>query len=127
MAATFVTSKWEQRAPEGLALFRVFLGGPNVGRLLERGDAELARVAADELTRFVPLSGAPVLSRVYRHEWASPQPTVGHIARRATLGAAVGDVPGLYVAASGIDGVGIPDCVKQAKAIARAIAPDRVV
>jgi oxygen-dependent protoporphyrinogen oxidase len=124
LAATFVTSKWAGRAPEGVALFRVFLGGPNVPSLLAKDDRELVRIARAELAQYVPVAGEPSFSRVYRHERASPQPTVGHIVRRAKLAAAVAAVDGLHVAASGIDGVGIPDCVRQARAIAQAIAAD---
>lgn len=124
IAATFVTSKWAHRGPEGKVLFRAFLGGADIEALLQREDDELARIARDELASFVSTEGAPLFARVYRHVRASPQPTVGHHARRAKLEGALSRIPGLYVAASGVDGVGIPDCIKQAKAIARSITAD---
>ncbi len=122
VATTFVTSKWEDRGPPGQVLFRAFLGGDAIDDLLEREDDELVRIAREELGAFVPLAGEPTLARVYRHRLASPQPHVGHYARRAKLLAELARFPGLYVAAGAVDGVGIPDCVRQARAVAAQIA-----
>jgi oxygen-dependent protoporphyrinogen oxidase len=121
MAATFVSSKWEGRAPGEMALFRVFLGGEKVDALLERDDAELLALAQSELSEYVPVSSRPVMTRVVRHRLASPQPTVGHLVRRTKLRALLANCPGLHVAASGVEGVGIPDCIRQARAVADAI------
>jgi oxygen-dependent protoporphyrinogen oxidase len=51
---------------------------------------------------------------------------VGHLGRVRRLREALARHPGLYVAGSGFEGVGIPDCVKQAEAISdRILAPTR--
>ena len=42
-SATWVSSKWEGRAPEGHVLMRTFFGGPAGEEALDRDDDELAR------------------------------------------------------------------------------------
>jgi oxygen-dependent protoporphyrinogen oxidase len=121
LAATWVTSKWEGRAPEGHVLMRVFFGGSWGQAVLERDDGELARVAVEELRRFVRIDGAPLFTRVFRFDQASPQPLVGHLGRFARIEDRLARWPGLYVAGNGYDGVGIPDCIKQAQRIAARI------
>ncbi len=121
IAGTFVSSKWAGRAPAELPLFRAFLGGSRIHELLERDDADLVRLARRELGEFIGATAEPVFARVYRHRLASPQPTVGHHARREKLDARLAETPGIHVGASGVEGVGIPDCIKQAKAIAARI------
>jgi oxygen-dependent protoporphyrinogen oxidase len=117
LACTWVSSKWEHRAPAGRVLVRVFLGGAWGEEILERDDEELVRVAIDELGAFIGLRGRPVLTRVYRFVRASPQPSVGHLGRMRRVRERLAALPGLHVAGSGLDGVGIPDCIKQAEAI----------
>jgi oxygen-dependent protoporphyrinogen oxidase len=67
------------------------------------------------------IEGEPLLSRVFRYERASAQPLVGHAARLGRVRVAAARTPGLHLAAGGLDGVGIPDCIRQADAAARAI------
>ncbi len=55
---------------------------------------------------------------MYRWERGSPQHEVGHIARLARIEEALARHPGLFVTGSGFRGVGIPDCVADARATA---------
>jgi oxygen-dependent protoporphyrinogen oxidase len=119
LAATWVSSKWAGRAPEGQALLRVFLGGVGRGDVMAAEDDELERLARAELALSMKLFRAPLWARVFRFERASPQPLVGHPGRMRRLKALLPD--GLHLVASGYDGVGIPDCVRQAVAAARVI------
>jgi len=119
LAATWVSSKWPGRAPQGQALLRVFLGGVGRGEVLAADDAELERLARAELARSMNLVAAPLWARVFRFDRASPQPLVGHPGRMRRLRALL--PPGLHLVASGYDGVGIPDCVRQAGDAARVI------
>jgi oxygen-dependent protoporphyrinogen oxidase len=72
MAATFITSKWPQRAPEGQASLRAFLGGATDPGALDRGDDALARTALDELRDLLRITGEPRLTRVFRWPRATP-------------------------------------------------------
>jgi oxygen-dependent protoporphyrinogen oxidase len=122
LAATWVSSKWEDRAPEGDVLIRVFLGGEGRDDLVASGDAELIRLAREELRRRMKLDAEPRMTHVFRFLRANPQPKVGHPGRMRKVREILSATPGLHLVASGYDGVGIPDCVRQAEAVARVIA-----
>lgn len=121
LAATWVTSKWAHRAPDGQVLIRVFLGGAAHAELLSRDDGELERLAREELQRTMGLTAAPRMSRVFRFLKASPQPLVGHPGRMRRVREILAKTPGVHLVASGYDGVGIPDCVRQAEEAAGVI------
>jgi oxygen-dependent protoporphyrinogen oxidase len=124
LAVTWVTSKWGARAPFGAVLIRVFLGGPGRQELVTRDDAALRDLAAAEVRTRMGVTAPPRLTRVYRFLSASAQPLVGHLGRIATVRERLAGLPGLHVAGSGYDGVGIPDCVRQAGSVAAAIASE---
>lgn len=121
LAATWVSSKWAGRAPPGSALVRAFVGGPRGETLFEQPDAEVARVAWAELTRFMGDLGRPLFTRVFRYARGSPQPDLGHGARLEEIRARVARWPGLSLIGPGYDGVGIPDCARQARLTAEAL------
>lgn len=127
LACTWVGSKWEHRVPGGHALLRLFFGGDGREHILALPDDELADLARRELEVFVPLNGKPVFSKVFRYTKASPQPRIGHLSRMAKVTALLARHPGLYLAGNGYDGVGIPECVRQARGKAQAIASSRVL
>jgi protoporphyrinogen/coproporphyrinogen III oxidase len=121
LASSWVSSKWPGRAPPGHALVRAFVGGPHGGQLFASGDEELTRVAWAELTRLMGPLGQPLFSRVYCYERGSPQPEIGHLARLRQISARLERFPRLSLIGPGYDGVGIPDCVRQARAVAEAL------
>lgn len=123
LAATWVSSKWAGRAPDGHALVRAFVGGArDPGRIENSSDDELVELARRELERFMGPLGTPLFTRVYRYAAANPQPAVGHLDKLEHLRSRLSTLPGLYVAGAAYEGVGIPDCIRQArKAAAQAI------
>ena len=121
LAATFISSKWEARAPDDAVLLRLFFGGSRDPDVLHHGDDVLVERARRELRALLGIDAEPLLSRVFRYERASAQPLVGHAARLSRVRAAAARTPGLHLAAGGLDGIGIPDCIRQADAAARAI------
>jgi oxygen-dependent protoporphyrinogen oxidase len=111
LAATWVTSKWPHRAPEGHVLLRAFLGGGRDPHALERTDAELIDIARDALGRIMPTRGVPLFARLSRWTRQSPQYEVGHLQRVAAIESHLAAIPGLFVTGSGFRSIGIPDCV----------------
>jgi oxygen-dependent protoporphyrinogen oxidase len=111
LAATWVTSKWPGRAPDGHVLVRAFLGGGRDPHRLDRSDEELIATAESELAETMTISGKPLFSRLYRWERQSPQYEVGHLARVAAIERRVAAIPGLFLAGSGLRAIGIPDCI----------------
>jgi oxygen-dependent protoporphyrinogen oxidase len=125
LAGTWVSSKWANRAPEGAALVRAFVGGArDPERVSASTDKELAALAKTELERLMGPLGRPRFVRVYRYRQASPQPAVGHVARVERIRARASLTPGLHVAGAAFDGVGIPDCVRQARDVASKVTAE---
>ena len=124
LAATFVSSKWPGRAPEDSALLRVFLGGHRDPGTVAQGqcDDAIAAIAREELAGLLGIRARPVLSRVFRFDRASVQPVLGHAERVRALRERAARHPGLHFAGAAFDGVGIPDCIRQATDVARVIA-----
>jgi oxygen-dependent protoporphyrinogen oxidase len=117
-AAAWISSKWPQRAPEGYALLRAFLGGARDPDVLDKSDQELIAVALGDLTRILDIRAQPTLTRVYRWNKSSPQQEVGHSALMKNIDAALAKHRGLFISAAGFRGVGIPDCIADARATA---------
>ena len=120
MAGSWVTSKWPGRAPEGQVLLRGFLGGVRDPQVQERSDDELIDQTHATFAGLLGLDRRPGLARVYRWERANPQHNVGHLARLAAIETRLPHCPGLFVTGAGFRGVGIPDCVADGRAMARA-------
>lgn len=120
-ACTWSSSKFASRAPPGKALVRAFYGGAGDDRILEESDEALVNLACEEMRPVLRLRGEPLLARVDRWPLAHPQYEVGHAARVAEVEAALADFPGLFVTGSAYRGVGIPDCVRDAKAVAEGV------
>jgi oxygen-dependent protoporphyrinogen oxidase len=117
-AAAWISSKWPQRAPEGYAMVRAFLGGARDPDLLAKSDQDLTKAALDDLTKILGIHAFPTLTRVYRWDRSSPQQEVGHDQLMAKIDARLEQHPGLFISAAGFRGVGIPDCVADARATA---------
>jgi oxygen-dependent protoporphyrinogen oxidase len=120
-AGTWSSSKFAGRAPPGKALVRAFFGGAGDDRILSESDEALVSLAAEELRPILGLRGESLLSRVHRWPQAHPQYEVGHTARLAEVERALADVPGVFVTGSAYRGVGIPDCVRDAKLVAERV------
>jgi oxygen-dependent protoporphyrinogen oxidase len=111
LAATWVTSKWPHRAPDGHVLLRGFLGGGRDPRRLDADDDELIALVTNELRDLLEITGEPLFTRLYRWTRQSPQYEVGHLQRVATIDRQLASIPGLFVTGSGFRAIGIPDCI----------------
>lgn len=129
-ALTWVSSKWEGRAPGDHVLLRAYLGGArDPGAIDLSSDAIITRAQRD-VSRLIGVSGDPVLARVYRWPHANAQQEVGHLALMTQIEGRLAEHAGLLISAAGFRGSGIADCVadgrRQAQAAA-AILPRRLI
>jgi oxygen-dependent protoporphyrinogen oxidase len=124
-ACTWVSSKWEGRAPAGQVLLRVYLGGMHDGSAVDLDDDALVDVAVRELSAILCISQPPAVARVYRWRRAGAQHEVGHRARVTELEARLAAHPGLFVTGSGFRSVGIADCIADGREIAREVLGSR--
>ncbi len=118
LAATWVTSKWPGRAPEGHVLVRGFLGGGRDPHRLDRTDDELITLAREELESLLEITGDPLFARLSRWTRQSPQYEVGHLQRVARIEQRLLALPGIFITGSGFRAIGIPDCISDGRDVA---------
>jgi oxygen-dependent protoporphyrinogen oxidase len=122
LAASWLSSKWPHRAPPDHVLMRTFIGGAREPQAFDRDDTGLIDLSLAALRPLLGISGDPLFTRIYRWPRASAQHEVGHLDRLQQIEAALAAHQGLFVTGSGFRGVGIPDCVADGRATARAVA-----
>jgi oxygen-dependent protoporphyrinogen oxidase len=121
-AVTFVTSKWWERAPSDRVLFRAFLGGARDPRAMQLSDADLITRVRDDLRRYLQISSDPMIARVYRMPHAAVQLEVGHLDLLKGIETRLDRSGGLFLSAAGFRGIGVADCVGDARIQAAAAA-----
>ena len=121
MACTFVHNKFENRAPEDIALLRVFLGGARDAEILDRSDTEIVEIVRRELREILNLTAEPRLVRVFKWWKSMAQYEVGHLLRVARLEMHIQRLSALHLSGSAYHGIGIPDCVRLGRSAADAI------
>jgi oxygen-dependent protoporphyrinogen oxidase len=120
-AATWVSAKWDERAPADAVLVRVFLGGEHDPDVVDLPDGEMIATVRRDLQRVMGIAADPVLARVFRWRRAGAQHTVGHLQRVGEIERRLRAHGRIYVAGSGFRSVGIPDCIADARRIAATI------
>ncbi|MCX7623653.1 MAG: protoporphyrinogen oxidase [Thermomicrobium sp.] len=120
-AVTWVTNKFPERAPEDLAVARVFFRSGRHGYRDEAVPEALVAAALQELRVLTGCAAAPLHAVVSRHDRALPQYPVGHRRQVERLRSALARWPGLAVAGAAFDGVGVPDCIVSGWRAARAV------
>lgn len=124
MAMTWMSSKWPDRAPEGKALVRGFVGRAGQHELFEQPDDRLMEIVRQELAEVLGITAEPELARVVRWERGMPQYTMGHLDRVATIESAGESLPGFAIGGNMFRGVGIPDCIASGERAAEKVAAD---
>ncbi|MEO7837069.1 MAG: protoporphyrinogen oxidase [Acidimicrobiales bacterium] len=121
-ACSFGSSKWPHWANEGEVVLRVSAGRWGDDRAMRMDDARLVSRLHRELAEALRLRRPPLESCVRRWPDAFPQYGTGHFGRVAKIEAALArDAPGVLVAGAAYRGVGIPACIAQGRAAARAL------
>jgi oxygen-dependent protoporphyrinogen oxidase len=117
IAVTWVSRKWNHRAPSGNALTRVFFDGPQAEH---DDDAGLISAARAELAT-AGVTAEPLFARVQRWPRAMPQYAPGHRSLVAQIVSEAAKHPGFALAGNSYEGVGIPDAIRSARAAAIAV------
>jgi oxygen-dependent protoporphyrinogen oxidase len=108
------SSIFENRAPEGHVLLRSMLGGACFPEYIELPEEEIVERVQKNLQTTMGISECPSFVRVFRHEKAIPQYTVGHGARLTALEERLEAFPGLFLAGNSYRGISLNDCVASA-------------
>lgn len=117
-ACTWTHKKWPHTAPAGKVLLRSYVGRAGEETVVDLPDEEIEQIVLDDLKRIMDLKAKPEFTVVTRWKQAMPQYTVGHKARVARMHENVSrQLPGIFIAGSSFEGLGIPDCIDQGKAV----------
>ncbi len=108
------SSIFENRAPEGKVLLRSMMGGACFPEYVKLSDAEVVQKVRDNLKTIMGIKEAPEFIRIFRHEKAIPQYTVGHGRRLTALEEQAKSYPGLFLTGNSYRGIGLNDCVAAA-------------
>jgi protoporphyrinogen/coproporphyrinogen III oxidase len=119
---SWVSSKWPYRAPPHQVLIRASMGTTGNHAPIDPSDDTLVAWADNDLRDLLGVREAPLATHVSRWPRAMPQFHVGHLELMAQIERRLASVPGLFISAAGFRGVGIPDCISDAQATARALA-----
>ncbi|HEX6786318.1 MAG TPA: protoporphyrinogen oxidase [Acidimicrobiales bacterium] len=120
-ACSWGSSKWAEWRVHGQAVLRISAGRDGDERALDLGDDDLLEAVLSDLDRHIGLRGQPTASRITRWFRAMPQYAPGHLERVDALTATLArDAPGLWLAGAAYRGLGLPACIADGRAAARA-------
>ncbi len=118
-AVTWVSNKFEGRAPEGMALLRTFVGRAGREDAVNLADDALLELVQRDLREILGITAKPVVSRINRSHRAMPQYVLGHQDRLRQIDSCLVRFPGLEFLGASYHGVGIPDCIDSGDQAAR--------
>ena len=111
-ACTYAWRKYPNRAPDGFALLRAFVGPV---------DGDPASIAHAELAAILGIEGDPLWTRVFHWPRGLPRYPRGHAEGVAAVRDRLARLAPLAIAGAGFDGAGVSACVKSGRAAAREI------
>ncbi|HVE64027.1 MAG TPA: protoporphyrinogen oxidase [Mycobacteriales bacterium] len=118
-ACTFSSAKWAHLDRGDVTIVRCSVG--RAGEPAPDDDDEIVARLLTELALAVGLTARPLEVRVSRWADALPQYAVGHRERIARVDAALAALPGLALAGSAYDGVGVPACIRSGEKAAATV------
>ncbi len=110
---TISSAKFPGRAPDGVVLARAFVPD-RVGKIAKASEHELTRAVIDHIAKVTHTSHQPNNVWVSRWSKVMPKYLVGHLDRVAGVEEGLAKTR-LRVAGSALNGVGLPDCVKDGR------------
>ncbi|MCA1056457.1 protoporphyrinogen oxidase [Rossellomorea aquimaris] len=121
-ACTWTHKKWPHTVPDGKVLIRCYLGKSGDETIVDLSDDQIQQIVLEDLEKIVHLDGEPEFTLVTRYKDSMPQYTVGHRERTKDLYQKLEDrLPGIFIAGSSYDGLGIPECIEQGEKVVEKI------
>lgn len=113
-ACTWTHKKWPHSAPDGKVLLRCYVGRPGDEAVVDVSDNEMVNIVLNDLSKTMNITMAPDFAVVSRWKDSMPQYIVGHKDRiDKVMNELTAELPGVYIAGSSYDGLGVPDCIDQ--------------
>lgn len=119
LGVVWESSLFPGRAPAGMALLRVFLGGARRPEVLGLDEKSAVQLAREELRPIMGIRAEPARTWAFRWPSAIAQYTVGHLDRVARIRACVARHPGLHLCGASYDGVSFNHAIASGRRLAR--------
>ncbi|CAG9622960.1 protoporphyrinogen oxidase [Sutcliffiella rhizosphaerae] len=121
-ACTWTHKKWPHTTPEGKVILRCYVGRSGEEAIVDQSDEEIKKVVLDDLNKIMEITTDPEFTIITRWREAMPQYAVGHKKMLREVNERLAkDMPGIYIAGSSFEGVGLPDCINSGEAAVKAI------
>jgi len=115
------SSIFPNRAPEGHVMLRSMMGGATNPAAIDLSEQEVVQRVKADLKQIMGIDADPDFTRVFRHQRAIPQYTVGHGKKIASLDELLDQYPGLFITGNAFFGVGLNDCVHASNQVAEKV------
>jgi protoporphyrinogen/coproporphyrinogen III oxidase len=113
-ACTWTHKKWPHSTPDGKVLLRCYVGRAGDEAIVDLSDDQITKIVLDDLNKTMNITMEPDFSIISRWKDSMPQYTVGHKQRVETVKKSMfKELPGVFLAGSSYNGVGMPDCIDQ--------------
>jgi oxygen-dependent protoporphyrinogen oxidase len=112
LACTFSSVKFANRAPEGHALLRAFVGGALQPEMFALDEERMTEAVRRDLRDLLGITAAPLFAHVEKWPRSMAQYQLGHLERIARLCSRLDQFPTLALCGNAYDGAGLPDCVR---------------
>lgn len=121
-ACTWTHKKWPHTTPDGKILLRCYVGKPNDQDIVDLSDEAITDIVLKDLKKTMKIKEKPEFTVVTRWKDVMPQYAVGHNERIDKVRDVVADkLPGVFLAGSSYEGIGIPDCIVQGEEAVEAV------
>jgi protoporphyrinogen/coproporphyrinogen III oxidase len=122
LGVLYMSTLFENRAPEGGALLTIFMGGIRNENLVNQPDDKIKEVVEREITDLMQLPEfQPDLFKITRYDHAIPQYEVNSGERFETIAELEKKYTGLILGGNMRDGIGMADRAKQGKMLAEQV------
>jgi protoporphyrinogen/coproporphyrinogen III oxidase len=120
-ASSWWNQKWPHLQIPGQVLIRASTGRDGDDRFTQLDDDEVVKQLCGDLRDMLGITESPTEARVTRWNNGFPQYDSGHAARVTLIQRALTMTPGLFVTGASYNGIGIPACIRSAKAAAQRV------
>jgi oxygen-dependent protoporphyrinogen oxidase len=122
LGCLYMSQLFPSRAPAGRELLQCLLGGVRWPEAAGAPDDVIAKHIHEDLDRILGLRGETQMLGIARWPRAIPQPRRDHMTRLEHIRSQVARLPGLALAGSYLNGVGVPDSFESGLRAARELA-----
>ncbi|HEY6171092.1 MAG TPA: protoporphyrinogen oxidase [Candidatus Kapabacteria bacterium] len=117
LGTLFSSTLFPNRAPDDHVLLTTYIGGARYPELALLGDDELVKLVLGDLRVLLGVTAKPSFTARTTWQKAIPQYEVGYGEFKEMMTNFEKEYPGIYLAGNFRDGISLPDCIANAKAI----------